>query len=332
MSEIREDIVTGNRVIIAIERGKRPHDFSRKREEKTGKKCPFCYGNEGETPPEVAAWRSEDNIEPDTPGWDIRVVPNKFAAVKPEEKLTENSQGIYNFFSGKGFAEVVIESPEHNSTLGEHSREHVIKLIKIIQERYLEHAKDKDIKYVQVFKNYGSVAGASLEHPHWQIISTPLIPYIQSQELKGAKKHFQENGECVYCQMIKEEKGQDKRIVDENEYFIAFCPYASRYPFETWILPKDHDSMFSKIDGIVLEKLTEIIQNIVRNLERNIDYPPYNLILHTRPVTGKDYDHYHWHIEILPRLTITAGFELGTGYFINPTPPELAAEELSTRR
>lgn len=327
MSEIRQDIVTGKHVIIAVERGKRPHDFSRKEEVKKREFCPFCEGNEKETPPEVAALRDKSHLKADTPGWRIRVVPNKFAAVNPEEKLKLLQTGIYTYLTGKGAAEVVIESPDHHSTLGSHNLQHVEDLLQIIQDRFLNLSRDKEIRYVQIFKNYGSVAGASLEHPHWQIISTPLIPTVQIEELKGAAAYFNEHGRCVFCTMIAAEKESRTRLVAENDFFIAFCPYASRYPFETWILPKDHQSTFGSLTEGEITSLARILQGIIHQLEEGFN-PPYNLIIHSAPVGDAQANHFHWHIEILPRLTITAGFELGTGIFINPIAPEIAAETL----
>lgn len=264
MSEIRKDIITGNYVVIAVERSKRPHDFAHKRPPKKGGFCPFCYGNEQETPPEVAALRPDENTEPDTPGWEIRIVPNKFGAVKPDIELKDCKDGIYSYVTGRGAAEVVIESPRHDSTLGSHEPEHVNNLLKMIRDRYNELGSDENISYVQVFKNFGPTAGASLEHPHWQIISTPLIPTNVMDELKGTENYYRKHGTCPYCEMIEEELKDGSRIVAENDYFVALCPYASRFPFETWILPKEHNNCFGKLTGKEFGELTEMLQGIVK--------------------------------------------------------------------
>lgn len=329
MSEIREDIVTGKKVIIATRRGKRPSDFSSTEETGNNRPCPFCYGNEKLTPPEITALRPE-KTSPDEPGWQVRVVPNKFAAVQRDEPLQKMQKGLFTSYSGKGEAEVIIESPQHDSTLGNLSRKQIKDLLFILRERFLELSRRDYTKYVQVFKNSGAVAGASLQHSHWQIISIPFVPTTLEDEYRGARAFFKKNRQCVFCTMIEEETQQKLRIVGENNDFIAFCPYASRYPSEIWILPRRHYSNFGKLPAESLKNLGILLKETISRLEKGFNYPPYNIILHSSPGDKKDNQFYHWHLEILPRLSISAGFELGTGCYINVTSPESAADFLRT--
>ncbi|GAB6100335.1 galactose-1-phosphate uridylyltransferase [Halanaerocella petrolearia] len=329
MSEVRQDIVTGDRVVIAAKRGKRPHDFEQDDETtKDNDYCPFCYGNEVDTPSEIMAVSDNPNREANESGWKIRVVPNKFAALDIDKKLRKDKVGFYNKISGVGAAEVVIESNEHDSTFGSHSIDHIEEIIKVLQTRHNDLADDERLKFIQIFKNFGGAAGASLEHPHWQVMATPIVPSVIQKELTGVKKFYEEEGNCVYCEMIDYELKQEERIIVNNKDYVAFNPYASRFPFETWILPKEHQDSFSQIKGQQIGSLAQILKEIVRKLEIGFNYAPFNIILHTIPIIKNKELIYHWHIEILPRLSITAGFELGTGSYINPTPPKLATESL----
>lgn len=326
MAEIRTDIVTGYEVIIATERKKRPSDFSYNEDKKSNADCPFCSGREHNTPPEVAAVRKNDS-SPDKPGWEIRVVPNKFAAVNPGDRLYEKKEGIYTWLNAKGNAEVVIESPEHYTSTGRYSTDHFTNLINIIQQRFIELSQLEDNKFVQVFKNSGAAAGASLQHPHWQIISVPFIPPVNRLEFNGAKDYYEKNNSCIYCDIVNEEKQPKIRLIEENDKFIAFTPFASRYPFETWIIPKTHTSNFASEKKDSIKDLSKILQSIIKKYENGLNNPPYNLVIHTSPASDNN-EFYHWHIEMMPKLTITAGFELGTGCFINIIAPEDAAEFL----
>ncbi|AGB41738.1 galactose-1-phosphate uridylyltransferase, family 1 [Halobacteroides halobius DSM 5150] len=329
MSEIRQDIITNNNVVIAAKRGKRPHDFKdNKQVTEDNGYCPFCYGSEDDTPPEIIAVSNDPNRKANKPGWRVRVVPNKFAALDNDIELTEDKRGLYNKKSGFGVAEVVIESNEHHSTLGTHSLDHIEDIIKVLRSRYQKIATDERLKYIQMFKNCGSDAGASLEHPHWQVMATPVVPSAIKEELRGTKEFYNTKGSCVYCQMIDYEIKQEERIISNQDDFVAFSPYASRFPFESWILPKEHQKDFSQINEEQIKSLAKILKMIVRKLEVGFNHPPFNIILHTAPTVRDKEVIYHWHLEILPRLSKTAGFELGTGSFINPTPPELATEVL----
>ncbi|NPV69415.1 MAG: DUF4921 family protein [Firmicutes bacterium] len=321
MPELRKDILTGTWVIIATERGKRPHDFARPAETKKGGTCPFCYGNEGLTPPEVLAYR--DGSPPDTPGWSIRVVPNKFPALSPDLAREEPRYvGPHLVMNAAGGHEVLVESPRHDSSLGTHDVDQVELVIRALKDRIRAYGRGGRVEYVQAFKNSGATAGASLEHTHFQLIALPVTPGVVQAEMRGLNRG--NGGDCTLCDVLRYESENGDRIVDESAGFIVYCPVASRFPYETWIAPACHLPRFEETPEDLSRELAAVLRNTVRRLEAAFDNPPYNLILHTAPF-GAAGDGFHWHIEILPRLTIAAGFELGTGYYINPTPPEMAA-------
>jgi UDPglucose--hexose-1-phosphate uridylyltransferase len=326
MPELRQEPITKKWVIIATERSKRPSDFPVRPEKRKGGSCPFCVGNESKTPPEITAYRKE-GTQTDSPGWWVRVVPNLFPALKSGEEGPQN-QNFYVTRPGLGAHEVLIESPDHNSTLEEHSLDQARDIFQMWVDRYRAVMEQEDIKYVQIFKNEGSIAGASLEHPHSQLIATPLVPPFIAEELKGAKEYHTEQGHCIYCDMIAHEIEEGERVVAEKQDFISFCPYASRFPFETWIMPKRHQASFGSLDSGQLQSLTEIVQETMQKITGSLNNPPYNMVLHSAPSGEDDAPYYHWHLEVLPRLTIVAGFEWGTGIIINPTPPESAAKYL----
>jgi UDPglucose--hexose-1-phosphate uridylyltransferase len=327
MPELRQEPVTKKWVVIATERSKRPSDFPvRQKTRKGGSSCPFCKGNEDKTPPEVMSFR-EAGTKPDTPGWWIRVVPNKFPALDPQATGSPKHD-FYLTLPGSGVHEVLIESPEHDSSLEKHSLQQVNEIFRAWRARYQALINHETIRYVQIFKNEGAVAGASLEHPHSQLIATPIIPPVIAEELQGAQEYYGERGNCLYCEMIEREQREKIRIVIENNDFLAFCPYASRFPFETWIIPKQHQAGFEAIDDRMLQSLSEIVQGTLQRLTGSLNNAPYNMVLHAAPAGYSDVQFYHWHLEILPRLTIVAGFEWGTGIIINPTPPEAAAQYL----
>lgn len=330
MPELRRDPISRNWVIIAKERSKRPNDFTSPEENRKGGFCPFCYGNESSTPPEVFALRAKDTT-PDSPGWSIRIVPNKFPAVSYEGEINLNLEGLKESMNALGVHEVIVEGPDHDSHLGEHSIEHVEKLVDCIADRYKTLVKKSKHQYIQIFKNSGAIAGASLEHTHWQIISIPIIPSIIENELEGANIYYKEKGKCVFCDLMAEEQIDKERIIIENKDFLVFCPYASRFPYETWIVPKKHNHDFAGINDEEQKSLAISLKEIINKFEKAFNYPPYNLVIHTSPIGVECNDYYHWHIEILPRLSITAGFEWGTGCIINPTAPEVAADALKTK-
>ncbi|TEB06829.1 Galactose-1-phosphate uridylyltransferase [Pelotomaculum schinkii] len=328
MSEWRKDPIVDRWVVIATERSKRPSNYKEIRDEKSSNECPLCEGHEKETPPEIIAYR-EQGTGRDTPGWWMRVVPNKFPAVDIEGQPYLQERGVYQFMRGVGAHEVIVESTKHEPGLDTQSVKQVEEVVWGWRDRSLDLRKDQRLKYIQIFKNTGPTAGASLEHTHSQLIATPQIPSEVNAEITGMNEYHNRHGRCALCDIIAQELREGERLVAENRHFVCFAPFASRFPFETWIVPTEHQSDFGQIRAQQVQDLAAMLRSVVRKMTLMIKNIPYNIVLHTSPVNVQD-DHgnYHWHLEILPRLTTIAGFELGTGYYINPTPPEIAAQAL----
>ncbi|MDA2915597.1 galactose-1-phosphate uridylyltransferase [Nitrospinae bacterium AH_259_B05_G02_I21] len=327
MPELRRDPIIGRWVIIATERGKRPVDFSSPEPTKERGFCPFCAGNEDKTPAEVLAYRPAETA-PNSEGWRIRVVPNKFPALMVEGDLGRVGEGMYDMMSGIGAHEVIIETPDHEASWSTMSQANLEEVLWAFKERIEDLKQDPRFKYILTFKNHGDAAGASLEHPHTQMIALPIIPKRVAEEMEGSRAHFANKERCIFCDIIHQEQMSKSRIITENKNFIAFTPFASRFPFETWVLPKMHISHYEDSEKVGFDYLASLLRDTMRRLDTVLSDPPYNLIIHTSPVTAFNLEYYHWHIEIIPKLTKVAGFEWGTGFYINPTPPEEAAEYL----
>ncbi|MBI3467985.1 MAG: galactose-1-phosphate uridylyltransferase [Planctomycetes bacterium] len=327
MSELRKDPIMGRWVIIATERAKRPHDFKSEPRSPSGHFCPFCEGNEPNTPPEIISYR-ERTSRPNGPGWRVRVVPNKFPALGIEGDLNKRGVGLYDMMRGVGAHEVIIESPKHHFSMTELSEENVREVLWVYRDRLVDLKKDPRLVYGMLFKNVGMASGASLEHTHSQLIVTPIVPISVWEEMTGALEFYNYRGRCIYCDIREQELTSEERIVLDTPNFIAICPFASRFPFETWIMPRTHSSHFENIQKQGVEELGTVLKTILAKLELALDNPPYNYIIHTAPFDTQELPHYHWHLEIIPRLTRIAGFEWGTGFYINPVPPEHAASFL----
>jgi UDPglucose--hexose-1-phosphate uridylyltransferase len=254
-------------------------------------------------------------------------MPNKFPALHSEGELHKKGEGIFDKMNGVGVHEVIVETPEHDLSLATISRKAFEDTLAAYYERLVALREDKRIQYVLIFKNEGDAAGASLEHSHTQVIALPIVPRTVKDEISGAKRHYEIRDRCLFCDIIHQELSDERRIVLENDGYVALAPFAPRAPFETWILPKSHQSAFAPLDGS-FAGLAEIFQKLLRNLDDILDYPPYNFMLHTSPFNDEENEHYHWHIEIMPKLTKIAGFEWGSGFYINPTAPEEAARFL----
>jgi UDPglucose--hexose-1-phosphate uridylyltransferase len=286
--------------------------------------CPFCPGNELLTPPEVFAIR--DNSAPNTPGWKVRVTPNKFPALRIEEDFHRGEEGrLFRHMGGCGAHEVIIESPSHNVSLAQQPVEQIRLLFVTLQQRYIDLLRDPRFQTIVIFKNYGEQAGTSLAHPHCQLIATSVVPHMLRQKLAVAAQYFDRTGECVYCAMIEDEIATKDRVVASNEHFVALAPYASQVPFETWILPRRRQSSFRWIDPSLLRPLAEILKEVLSRLHVGLNDPDFNLTVDTVPRGEEQGEYFLWHIQILPRLTQRAGFEMGSGMSINPVLPEEAA-------
>ena len=328
MPELRKDPVVERWVIIATERARRPMDFAPETAPGRGpEECPFCPGHEDRTPPEL--FRSGG---PEDGPWTVRVVPNKFPALHTDGEGHSTGEGIYDRMDGIGAHEVVIESPDHFATLGTLPVAHVGEVLVAYRERLLALRKDSRLEYVLIFKNHGVAAGASLEHPHSQLIATPILPELVAEELEGATRYFRMKERCVWCDVVRQERRDGSRLVLEEDGFVAVAPFAPRFPFETWVLPTSHRASFESLQPDEVDALARLLRDLIGRLGRLFGDPPYNFALHTAPLKDVDPEHFHWHLELMPKLTRLAGFELGTGFFINPTPPEDAARFLRLAR
>src|SRR3989338_3945837 len=327
MPELRKDPIVGRWVIISTERAKRPNDFVTKPENKKGGFCPFCSGNEDKTPPEILAYR-DNGTSPNGPGWNIRVVSNKFPALMAEGSINRAGDGIYDKMGGIGAHEVIIETQNHELTLASMPASGVRNVLYAYKERLVDLKKDKRFRYAMIFKNNGEDAGASLEHPHSQLIALPIVPKRVLEELYGSQKYFEYKERCIFCDMIRQEIEREARIIEETDYFIAICPFAPRFPFETWIMPKIHKASFENFNDSDINSLSIILQNVLKRIDRVLNFPAYNFVVHSSPFHDSDSESFHSHIEIMPKLTKVAGFEWGTGFYINPMPPEQSAKYL----
>jgi UDPglucose--hexose-1-phosphate uridylyltransferase len=325
LPELRKDPITGRWVIISTDRAKRPTDFVRDKVQIRGSGfCPFCAGNETKTPPEIMAYRS-DGSHPNAQGWSLRVVPNKFPALGIEGSLNRQGEGLYDKMHGIGAHEVIIETPEHSQTLATLPVRNVEDVLWAYRDRIQDLKKDKRFKYILIFKNHGDAAGASLEHTHSQLIALPVVPKHVLEEVAGSQEYYNFKERCIFCDINRQETEKGIRVIAENADFLAMAPFAPRFPFETWIVPKVHQSAFEDSQKHEFESLAAILKEMLQRLDKVLDCPAYNYIVHTSPIPESNNDYYHWHMEIMPKLTKIAGFEWGTGFFINPTPPEESA-------
>jgi len=330
MPEIRWDIITEERVIIATERSRRPHDF-KKADTPTEPKpefvpnCPFCVGNEAMTPPEVDAFRESGTL-PDTPGWRVRVVPNKFPALAPEGNLQPRTQGIYTLSDGVGVHEVIIETPRHNEPPVTMPLAQWTDALRMYQRRLQVLSGDARLKTILIFRNEGKAAGASLEHPHSQLIGLTFVPPVLQRHIEGVQRYRSRYSKHPFEAIIDQELCEGVRVVRQTERFLLYAPFASRAPYELAILPLEPIARFEQLPDETLQEFAELLQDALRRLHTALNDPPYNAMLFTAP---NGYDGEFWlHLRIAPRLSIDAGFELGSGVGINITAPEDAARYL----
>jgi UDPglucose--hexose-1-phosphate uridylyltransferase len=338
MSELRHDPLNRRWVIVAADRASRPADFELVHEFLVGKEqCPFCPGNEAQTPHEIFAIR-DPGTQAGGRGWSVRVVPNRYPVLAIEGQPERRAVGPYDRMHGIGAHEVVIESPDHQIDLAGQPVEHLARIAAVWKARINDLMRDTRFKYVLLFKNHGSRAGATLEHAHTQIIAMPVTPRAVAIKLESSRSHHQLKERCLICDLIDFAMQEASRIVLVTEHFVAFCPYASRFPFETFLVPRRHLHDFGQMPDELLPAFAAALSETLRRLKVLLRNPAYNFVLHTAPnlhAEPKRTGHFfslqwdwHWHIEILPRLTRIAGFEWGTGFYINPTSPEEAARAL----
>lgn len=337
MSELRKDPVVDRWVIIAAERGRTPTDFRAPEPTPAGAACPLCEGNERMTPGEIWAVRPGET-SPDEPGWDLRVVPNKYPALRVEGEPERRGLGMFDLMNGVGAHEVVIESPDHDWRMGDGPPESIQQVLLAYQSRLADLYRDERLRYCVIFRNYGADAGATLSHPHSQIMAIPVVPGRVKGKLIAAQEYYRRKERCIFCDVIDQELSLEERIVFTNEHFVAMAPFASRFPFELAIYPREHSHDFTQLDETDRGALAEVLHRCLAHLRPALGSPSYNFVFNVAPnpvprpgrpqywsTLALDY---HWHIEILPRLTSVSGFEWGTGFYVNPVAPEAAARFL----
>lgn len=326
ISELRRDIVSKDWVVIATERAKRPGAFIKKavkQFDQPQKTCPFEKLHK-----EALVVHSVDGKNQ---GWWVQIIPNKYPTFVKGACIVSYDRGPYKWTEGVGFHEVVI-TKDHRRHIALMSDEEVDVLLRAYQDRYLALKDDACVKYVSIFHNHGQQAGASISHPHSQIMAIPVIPPDVYRSLKGASNYYRDNRKCVHCVVLKYELEVKDRIVYENDFFLSYVPFASKTAFELRILPKFHSSHFEKITPDETRALANVIRISLKKLYKGLRNPDYNFFLHTSPTEGikgmENFDYYHWHFEILPKTSIWAGFEIGTGIEVSIMAPEEAAKFL----
>ncbi|HTP50373.1 MAG TPA: DUF4931 domain-containing protein [Anaeromyxobacteraceae bacterium] len=327
MPELRRDPIVGRWVIIAAERARRPNHLRAAPDQPAPGLCPFCPGNESKTPHEVYV-SGRPGAPPDVPGWKVRVVPNRYPALMIEGDLDRQAEGIYDRMNGVGAHEVVIETPDHGQNLCELSDGDLTQVLFAFKARVLDLRNDMRFRYILLFKNHGSAAGATLDHSHSQLIALPITPRQVADEIEGARRHYEHRERCIYCDIVGQERKDRARLIYENEEFVVFAPWAPRSPFETWIVPKRHESNFESEPKERLSFAAQALRSTLSRVMATLGRPAYNFMVHTNPLRDAASPSYHWHIEVVPALTQVAGFEWGSGFHINPVPPEEAAEFL----
>ncbi len=331
MSELRQDPTTKAWVILAPERAKRPQSKPRVRPADElpsfDSSCPFCPGNEEMTPPEVFRLPMSDKGTP----WEVRVVPNRFAALTPGENgdIVEEAR-LFRKMDGIGAHEVIVETPSHNLPMALMSYEQVEKVLIAYQERYNALKKEKHLKFITIFKNHGWASGTSLVHPHSQIVATPIVAPSYHHQFDIAHEYYIDRGRCLYCDLLAGELEKNKRIVVKTEQFVVFHPYASHAAYETWIMPRGHCASFGIFPATYMNQLATALKNVLLCLYESLDNPAFNLMVDSTLTEDEEDPYYHWHIRIVPRLTTIAGFEMGSGIYISTALPEDTASQMQS--
>ena len=330
MSEFRQDPITGRWVMIASGRASRPWHIDIVRDRRRAEICPFCAGNESMTPPEV--WSERDATEANSPGWRLRVVPNKYPALENSDEWSSHKDGIYQAMNGLGVHELIIESPDHVMNMAALSVQQFAHVLCAYRARLRALRTDRRWRCLLIYKNHGEGAGATFEHIHSQLVALPFVPREAHDEISGVRRHFDVNGRCVYCDIIQSESESGERLVLNSERFVALCPFAARFGYETWILPKKHTEKFEQSSNEDIAALAECLRSVIVRLNGITDNPPFNFVIHSAPNEESADQRYHWHMEILPQITRAAGFEWGTGVHMNSVVPEDAARSLRDAR
>ncbi len=332
ISELRCDPIVGRKVLIAEDRARRPNDYAGLQvDEGISASCPFCAGHEGETPAALAEVPGDDG------SWRVRVIPNKYPAVRCDaaagNRSDDNRSDSDEFSLGSaqaplGVHEVIVESSRHLRDIDELSTDELATVLGVYRDRLRHWASDGQLRHATLFKNVGFTAGASLEHVHSQLVVLPFVPTVVEAELEAARRYFQEHDECIFCRLLADERRLAVRWVAEVDPFAAFCAYAGRQPYETWLLPTEHAAQFHLLADRDIVSLATLLQQVLLRLRKRLSRLSYNLILHTLPFGSEESPSYHWHWELIPRSSHLAGLEWGAGVHINPLSPERAAHLL----
>ena len=324
MSEIRRNMITRDWVIMATERARRPHEFIDGKKQRAvlphyKDNCPFCIGNEHLSTKEYARIDGPD-------GWKVRIIANKFPALSPEGNRVRHTEGLYQTISGIGVHDVVVESPEHDAVMAFMPETQIQNILRCYRERYLQIRKDRRLEAIVIFKNYGESAGSSLEHTHSQIAATPVVPPQFRDRVEEAVRYFDDHGDCIFCRTILDEISTGSRIIAENSNFIAFIPYAALTPFHIWVFPRIHNSSFESISDDEIADLASIMKNILLRLFHGLGDPDFNFTIRSSPLADRETRYFHWYLSIIPKMSKQAGFEMGSGMYINSAIPEESAE------
>lgn len=309
-------------VLISPERGLEASDFGSA--QPAAQTSPLSPGNEKRFGREIMAVRPAHS-KIDGPDWSVRVIPHP-ASMLEARAFTTSDDGYFTQGSASGFHELVVEHPDARVRFDSMPLAHLQEVLKVYRERLARLAAMPGIRHVQVSRNVGAAAGALYDHPHAQVLAVPVTSRWLNEEVQAANDYHAKHGTCLFCDVLARELEVRERIVSQNASFVALAPYAAKTPFETWVVPRRHDSAFASISSNDLPQLAEMLQTVVTALNSALDVPPYNLVLQTLPHSGTDA--FHWHIEFFPRLTKQAGFDWGSGFYVNPTPPEAAARFL----
>ena len=331
MSELRQNLITRDWVIIATERATRPDQFANKKKWAAvvpphRADCPFCVGNEEDGTLETC--RLGDSLRDSfasRTGWKVRAIRNKYPALSPTAEWMRISSGIHRTMAGIGFHEVIVEHPRHDLTTALLSVEEVENILLVYRQRYVEIRKNPHIETIIIFKNHGETAGTSLEHPHSQIAATPVVPSQFRSRIDEAIRYFDDTGECLFCRTLEDELAAGERVICESEHLVAFIPYAALSPFHTWIFPRRHSSSFDEITDAEITDLADTLKTVLAKLYYGLNNPDYNYNVRSVPIAQRATKYFHWYIAIIPRVTKQAGFELGSGMFINTALPEESA-------
>ncbi|MCE5194645.1 MAG: galactose-1-phosphate uridylyltransferase [Nitrospiraceae bacterium] len=336
MHELRKDPLL-NRWVVVLSDSKAPEEYiadQDKEQAEAESSCIYCSGREKETSPEITAIRKEGS-QPNSSDWWVRVVPKSNPILQVEGDMGRKGIGMYDKMSSIGANEVIIEAPEHNIKPEDMGLAQMIRIASIYKARISDLQRDMRLRYIMIYKNSGHEAGAVNSHSHSQIISTPVLPKYVKEELIGAKNYFAYKERCIFCDIMREEINYGKRLIFETKNFTAFCPYAQRFPFEFWIMPKRHSCAFEDMNKDELDDFSLMLMTAIKKLRKVLKNPPYNYIIHTAPnrVPRQNHWHtlgedYHWHLEVIPRLVHISGFEWGSDFHIITTSPEDAASYL----